>query len=108
MADSSFLPSRRRALTGTDLDGHRVALTVTVAKKLYRCPGCRTYIDVGMEHVLIRYEGKEEAWHQHWHRACASTFAKRELNALREAEPRDRAPSRGQRRRASLKRRRRD
>ena len=108
MADSSFLPSRRRGLRGADLDGRRVELTVTVGKKLYRCPGCRAYIDVGTEHVLIRYMGEEEAWHQHWHRACASVFAKRELGALHEAEASDRVLSRGQRRRASLKRRRRD
>src|SRR5918992_4764334 len=108
MAEYSFLPSRRRGLTGTDLDGHRVELTVSVAKKLYPCPGCRAYIEVGTEHVLIRYVGEEEAWHQHWHRDCASVFAQRELTALHEVAAMDRAPSRGQRRRAALKRRRRD
>ncbi len=107
MADGSFSPSRRRALVGTDLDGRRVQLTVTVATKLYRCPGCRAYIDVGTEHVLIRYVGEEEAWHQHWHRACASEFARRDLRSVHAADATDRGPTRGQRRRAALQRRRR-
>jgi hypothetical protein len=107
MADSSFSPSRRRGLAGTDLDGHRIELTVTVAKKLYRCPGCRTYIDVGTEHVLIRYVGEEEAWHQHWHRGCASEFARRDMGSLHAVDATDRGPTKGQRRRAALQRRRR-
>lgn len=107
MAESSFLPSRRRGLAGTDLDGGRVELTVAVAKKLYRCPGCRAYIDVGTEHVLIRSVGEEEAWHQHWHRACASEFARRDLRSLHVVDTIGRGPTKGQRRRAALRRRRR-
>jgi hypothetical protein len=107
MADGSFSPSRRRSLAGTDLDGRRVELTATVATKLYRCPGCRAYIDVGTEHVLIRSVGEEEAWHQHWHRACASEFARRELRSVHAVDAIDRGPTRGQRRRAALQRRRR-
>jgi hypothetical protein len=107
MADSSFWPSRRRGLAGTDLDGRRGELTVTVAKKLYRCPGCRAFIDVGTEHVLIRYVGAEEARHQHWHRGCASEFARRDMGSLPAVDAADRGPTKGQRRRAASQRRRR-
>ena len=107
MTDSSSLPSRRRSLSGTDLDGHPVELSVTVAHQLYRCPGCRGYIDVGSEHVLVRYPGEEQGFHRHWHRPCGLEFARGELRDLHSATSTDRAPTKGQRRQTALQRRRR-
>ena len=101
----SSLPSRRQSLEGTDLDGNAVILSVSVAKKLYRCPECRGYIDVGSEHVVVRYPSGEESWHQHWHRRCASELVRRELRSLHPVAASGSTSSKGQRRRAALQRR---
>lgn len=82
------LPSRRASVRGVDLDGNEVTLSWAVSKQLYRCPGCREYIDVGREHVVVRVAPPSgESYHQHWHRACTATI-KRELRSVRSLPPR--------------------
>jgi hypothetical protein len=105
MDEDTPLPTRRQSLSGIDLDGNAVILSASVAKKLYRCPGCRGYIDVGSEHVLITYPSGEESWHQHWHRGCASQFVQREMQSLHRVAQAVPTRSKGQRRRAALQRR---
>ena len=68
---------RKRALAGTDLDGNLVELQLSIAKKLYRCPGCGGSIPIGSEHVLVRVrEPQGAAYHQHWHRECATEIVR--------------------------------
>ena len=77
------LPSRRASVRGVDLDGNAVTLAWAVSKQLYRCPGCREYLAVGSEHVVVRIAPQSgSSYHQHWHRACA-TRIRRELRSVR-------------------------
>ncbi|MDQ3662458.1 MAG: hypothetical protein M3454_15680 [Actinomycetota bacterium] len=101
-----MLVTRKQSLKATDLDGEPVELSLVVAKKLYRCPGCRERIEVGNDHVLVRYEALYR--HQHWHQACAANMARRELRGLREVAAERSQLSPGARRQAALRRRRRE
>jgi hypothetical protein len=98
--------TRRRSLTATDLDGGPVMLSLVVAKKLYRCPGCGKSIEVGSDHVLVRHEALSR--HQHWHQSCAADMARRELRDLREVAAERSQLSPGARRQTALRRRRRE
>ena len=100
-----MLVTRRQSLRATDLDGEPVVLSLVVAKKLYRCPGCGERIEVGSDHVLVRHEALSR--HQHWHQSCASDMARRELRGVREVAERS-GLSPGARRQAALRRRRRE
>ena len=99
-----MLVTRRQSLKGTDLDGEPVTMSLVVAKKLYRCPGCSGRIEVGSEHVLFRHENLSR--HQHWHNSCATDMARRELRGLREVAAERSQLSPGARRQAALRRRR--
>ena len=80
-------PTRRASVAGTDLDGRAVVLAATVARKLYRCPGCGGSIEVGAEHVLVRIaEPGGDSYHQHWHGDCARAV-RRELADARAVRP---------------------
>ncbi len=105
----SLLPTRRSSIRGRNLDGLDVVLSWSIAKKLYRCPGCKSSIEVGADHVLVRYgDDDEEGHHQHWHGPCVQAI-RRELEGLHSVPSAwtDAKPTRGQRRGAALKRRRR-
>ena len=79
------LPTRRQKLVGVDLDGNVVELSHSISKKLYRCPGCRESIPIGSDHVVLKLVPPgEEAYHQHWHRACVSSI----IRELRNTTPR--------------------
>ena len=79
----SHLPTRRQSLVGTDFDDNTVELKHTISKQLYRCPGCRGPIEIGVEHVLVRIrEADGSSYHQHWHRECTRPII-RELRGLR-------------------------
>jgi hypothetical protein len=101
-----MLVTRRQSLKALDLDGEPVTMSLVVAKKLYRCPGCRERMEVGSEHVLVRYEALSR--HQHWHQSCAAEMARRELRGLREVVAERSQFSSGARRQAALRRRRRE
>lgn len=80
----SDLPTRRQSLRGIDFDDNVVVLGFSIARKLYKCPGCHDYIPVGAEHVLVRYfEPDGTNFYQHWHRDCTKTI----VRELRGAEP---------------------
>ncbi len=99
-----MLVTRRQSLKATDLDGEPVTMSLVVAKKLYRCPGCGERIEVGSEHILVRHETPSR--HQHWHHSCAAEMARRELRGLREVAAERSQLSPGARRQAALRRRR--
>ena len=75
------MPTRRRAVTGKDLGGDHIELEVSIARKLYRCPGCRGGIEIGAEHVFLRRSPADGSspFHQHWHKDCVRPIA-RELD----------------------------
>jgi hypothetical protein len=78
------LPNRKQSLRGVDFDGNVVVLSFSIARKLYKCPGCYEYIPIGSEHVLVRYfEPDGNAFYQHWHSDCTRTI----VRELRETEP---------------------
>jgi hypothetical protein len=78
------LPTRRQKIVGTDLDGNTLELIHSIAKKLYRCPGCRESIAIGAEHVLVRIAPPGEVpYHQHWHSECARAIMRELKNAAR-------------------------
>jgi hypothetical protein len=77
------LPSRRASVRGVDFDGNEVTLSWAISKQLYRCPGCREYIDVGREHVVVRVAPPSGgSYHPHRPRGCTATI-KRELRSAR-------------------------
>jgi hypothetical protein len=81
------LPSRRQSLRGVDFDDNVVVLSFSIARKLYKCPGCYEYIAVGSEHVLVRYfEPDGNTFYQHWHRDCTRTIV-RELRGTEKVAP---------------------
>jgi hypothetical protein len=105
IGDVLMFVTRRQSLKATDLDGETVVLSLIVAKKLYRCPGCGERIEVGGEHVLVRHETLSR--HQHWHQSCAADMARRELRGVREVAAERSQLSPGARRQTALRRRRR-
>jgi hypothetical protein len=103
---SSSVPNRRQKVQGRSLDDELVELSFTIAKKLYRCPGCGKSIDVGSAHTLVRFLEEDSPHYQHWHRGCAEQQILRSLKGIRTV-PSPAGPSSGQRRRAADVRRRR-
>ena len=75
------MPTRRKPLRGKDLGGDGIELEVSVARKLYTCPGCRGAIEIGAEHVFLRRRPIDGSppYHQHWHNDCVRAIA-RELD----------------------------
>jgi hypothetical protein len=109
MNEDLSMPDRRHSLRAVDLDGRTVVLLASISKELYRCPGCGQSIPVGADHVILEYPDEDDspAYHQHWHRSCAQTGIVRELRSLHKVPASTTGkPSRGQRRAATLKRRR--
>jgi hypothetical protein len=64
------LPNRRQSIEGTTYDGTRLRFVYTIARKLYRCPGCHGSVEIGAGHTLVQYLSAEPAWYQHWHSRC--------------------------------------
>jgi hypothetical protein len=77
------IPNRRQSLQGETFDGATVRFAYTIAKKLYRCPGCRLSVEIGAEHILVQYLSADPPFHQHWHRQCALTELVPELKISR-------------------------
>jgi hypothetical protein len=77
------VPNRRQSLQGETFDGEIVRLAYTIARKLYRCPGCHESVDIGSEHTLVRYLSADPPFHQHWHRQCALSALVPELKSSR-------------------------
>ena len=102
------MPSRRHSLQGVDHDGLKVLLVASISKELYRCPGCGRGIAVGTDHVIVEFPGEgRNTFHQHWHTACARDGIVRQLRSVHPVPASNPGkPTRGQRRAATLKRRR--
>jgi hypothetical protein len=77
------LPNRRQSIEGETYDGAAVRLAYTIARKLYRCPGCRESVEIGTAHTLVQYLSSDPPFHQHWHRQCAVSSVVRELKTSR-------------------------
>ncbi len=104
--ENRVLLSRRQSLEARNLEGEAVRFSVAIAKKLYRCPGCGGRIEVGADHVIVRYPESDPPFYQHWHRTCALGDLIRSLREVKAVagEP---ALSPGTRRRKANQRRRR-
>jgi hypothetical protein len=76
-------PNRRQSVEGETYDGAFIRLTYTIARKLYRCPGCRTSVEIGTAHTLVQHPSADPPWHQHWHRECAARDLVHELKTSR-------------------------
>lgn len=76
-------PNRRQSLEGVTFDGASLRLVYTIARKLYRCPGCSQAIEIGSAHTLVQYLSSQPRRHQHWHRECAARQVTRELKTRR-------------------------
>ena len=75
-------------------------LSLSVAKKLYRCPACRQIIDIGADHVFVHYLDADPPYdHEHWHTGCAADKLVRNLsNSMPVAAPKaPRSKRRGRR-----------
>jgi hypothetical protein len=81
------LPNRRQSLEGETYDGDTIRLSHTIARKLYRCPGCKQSVEIGSSHILVRYLSPDPAFYQHWHRECAVRDVMRQLKTRRVIPP---------------------
>ena len=77
------VPNRRQSIEGETYDGDAVRLAFTIARKLYRCPGCRESVEIGTAHILVQYLSSDPPFHQHWHSHCAMSSVVRELKMSR-------------------------
>lgn len=76
------LPDRRMSIQGVTFEGERLRLSLSVAKKLYRCPGCRGSLAIGTDHVFVRYLDADPPYdHEHWHSGCAASKLVRNLSS---------------------------
>lgn len=89
------------SIEGRTYEGERLRLSLSIAKKLYRCPGCREPIGIGREHVFVSYLDADPPFdHEHWHRDCSEDRLIRALATSRNVPaPRPPRPSRSGRRR---------
>lgn len=86
------IPSRRTSIQGETYEGTRLRLSLSVAKKLYRCPACRGLIDIGAEHIFVHYLDADLSYdHEHWHTDCAASRLIRNL-ASSSSVPAPKAP----------------
>ena len=77
------MPTRRFSIRGTDIDRRRLELALSVSKQLYVCPSCRSHVEIGSEHVVVRIvESPEGSFHQHWHSECVRTKLLRTMNQV--------------------------
>lgn len=91
---TSSMPSKRTSVEGETYEGERVRLSLSVAKKLYRCPSCRQMIGIGSDHVFVHYLDADPAFdHEHWHSGCAGERLLRNLARARNV-PAPKAPRR--------------
>jgi hypothetical protein len=83
VGDFAGLPSKRWSLRGSTEEGDEAWLIRGISRKLYRCPACHGEIEIGSEHVVVKYVfrlGGTE--HHHWHRQCAEELLVPDLRQL--------------------------
>ena len=94
------LPNRRTSIQGETYEGERIRLSLSVAKKLYRCPGCKQSLEIGTDHVFVKYLDADPPYdHEHWHSGCAESKLIRNLasSSAVPAQKRPRPKGRGRR-----------
>jgi hypothetical protein len=79
------LPDSRTSIRALTYEGEEIVLARAISRQLYRCPHCREALDVGADHVIVRYPQRPEAHrdHQHWHRDCVEEGLLLELRQVR-------------------------
>lgn len=91
MEELSGLPDRRSCVRGEWNGGGVVWMVASVARKLYRCPGCEASIPPGAEHVYVHEY--RTAWdHHHWHFRCVEVILYPELRRFRVLPAREARP----------------
>ncbi len=84
MTDYAGLPSMRWSLRAHTDEGDEAWLIRSIARKLYRCPGCHGEIEIGTEHTVVQYVlrlGGTE--HHHWHRRCGEELLMADLRDIK-------------------------
>ncbi|MGB7587319.1 MAG: hypothetical protein WBM00_01280 [Solirubrobacterales bacterium] len=84
MSSHAGLPSIRWSLRGYTDEGDEAWLIRSIARKLYRCPGCHGEIQIGSAHTVVQYVlrvGGTE--HHHWHGKCAEELLLPDLRDLK-------------------------
>jgi hypothetical protein len=83
-------PNRREALCAKDPDNMTVFLAYAIAKKLYQCPCCKEYIDIGREHVILRKIQPSKRYdHHHLDFDCVHNIIIPELTSIKIINPQD-------------------
>lgn len=84
MDDFEGLPDSRTSLVGLTDEGDEAWLIRDIARKLYRCPGCHSDVEIGADHVVVHYVRRIGGGdHHHWHRRCAEEILLGELRRVR-------------------------
>jgi hypothetical protein len=84
MSAHAGLPSTRWSLRGYDDEGNETWLIRSIARKLYRCPGCHGEIEIGTEHTVVQFVlrlGGTE--HHHWHKQCGEELLMPDLRNVK-------------------------
>ena len=78
------LPDQRQSLVGVGDEGEEVVLIRAISRKPYRCPNCGREVEIGAEHVVVRYSHPaRQIKHTHWHRSCVDDALRYTLRSLR-------------------------
>ncbi|MDP9226722.1 MAG: hypothetical protein M3P18_23355 [Actinomycetota bacterium] len=77
------LPNRRQSVEGETFDGATLRFSYSIARKLYRCPGCHSSVDIGSAHIVVQFRSADPRYHQHWHERCVEARLMRELKTRR-------------------------
>jgi hypothetical protein len=78
------LPDQRQSLVGMGDEGEEIALIRAISRKPYRCPNCGQEVEIGSEHVVVRYSHPaRKIKHTHWHRSCVDDALRYTLRSLR-------------------------
>ena len=100
MSGFEGLPDTRWSLRGLTDEGDEAWLIRSIARKLYRCPGCHGDIEIGADHVVVQFVARLGGTeHHHWHRRCAEEILVGELRGVQRVRAsessRDRLEARG-------------
>ena len=87
------LPNRRLSIIGSNDSGNTVFLSLSVAKKLYKCPCCQRGIDIGAEHVILSLlKASKKYNHHHLDLQCVQQNILPTLHNVREVLAKETSP----------------